>query len=101
MPAVTRWKGGRKKKPAGVGAERAVTQSSSERYAGAAAGTAGDMRDIPRVARRGKRSIDGGSAEGEFVHGQFAEEDRTGVGEFCDRGCVMVGNPFLEHGRMA
>src|SRR4029077_13101435 len=63
----------------GVAAGAAEHEPGRDRGAGAAGGTAGEAAQIPRIARRRPGQIERGSAEGELVGRELAEDDRAGI----------------------
>ena len=66
---------------AGVGSNTAENQACGDRRTGAAAAAGGEMIRVPGVSRRRPRQIERGSAIGEFMRREFADQDRAGLGE--------------------
>ncbi|GMR23665.1 MAG: hypothetical protein BMS9Abin37_2115 [Acidobacteriota bacterium] len=84
---------------AGVGSEGRRDESSGDGGCGAAARSAGNTIEIPRVFRRMKRRVFGRGSHGELVHVGFAQDDCAGVVEALDDRRVIDGYVVLENAR--
>ena len=81
---------------AGVGSQRANRQPSRERRAGPARRSAGDVIEVPRIAR-GLVAMSGElDAEGELVRDELAEHHHAGLGEARDARRVEIRHPVRE-----
>src|SRR5207245_744764 len=60
-------------------------------------GTASETRQIPRIARRWPRQIEGGAAMRKLVGGKLTHEYGTGLVELASRGRVRIGNTLEAH----
>ncbi len=86
---------------AGVAAERAEHEAGGDRGARTAARAAGDMRRVPRVARRRPGQIEGRAAMGEFVGRELAHQHAAGGAQLGGRGRVARRDMTLPRFRMA
>ena len=82
---------------AGVRADRAVTRPRRDGDARPTARSGGESFRIPGIAHGAVVRIVRGSAPGEFVHVQFAEENGTGATQSFGHRGVVIGYPVLQH----
>src|SRR5262249_6346033 len=77
---------------AGVRAQRARHESRGDRRPRTAAGAAGEMIEIPRIARGRPRQVESGTAVRELVRGKLADEYGSGLVKPRDRSGIDGGN---------
>jgi hypothetical protein len=56
---------------------------------------------IPGIAHGWEGSVHRRSTEGEFVHANFAEQNRAGFSKFCRGRRIVVGHPVFQDRGMA
>ena len=101
MPAMPHSAAGPADRAAGVGADAAQDQPRRHAGAGAAAGAGGEMRGVPRIARRRPGQIEGRPAIGELMRRRLAHQHRAGRGQLLRAGRIGVGNIVAQDLRMA
>ena len=86
---------------AGIGADAAEDQPCRDARAGAAAGTGGEVRGVPRIARRRPGQIERRPAIGELMRRGLAHQHRAGLGQLHRAGRIGVGDVVAQDLRMA